>query len=166
MKKLSLVSALLILTVNSRVEAQDICFSPAKEPISSCQIMIITEMKKATGSLKIAVFDFTDKTILDELKILTTRNIKINIILDSRQAKGRHSLSRSLLENKAFNVKTIKGSKGGIMHHKYVIIDDKTVITGSYNWSKNALSHNDENAVKITQPEIVNEYINNFNNLF
>ena len=33
------------------------------------------------------------------------------------------------------------------MHHKVIIIDNKTVITGSYNYSRNAEELNDENIV-------------------
>lgn len=48
------------------------------------------------------------------------------------------------------------------MHHKYLIVDGKKVYTGSYNWSYNAEFNSLENVIAITQPEIVQEFVANF----
>ncbi len=55
-------------------------------------------------------------------------------------------------------------SKSGILHHKYLIVDandtssDPLVLTGSYNWSNNAKSRNDENFVIVHDASIANQY--------
>ncbi len=41
------------------------------------------------------------------------------------------------------------------MHHKVIIIDDRTVITGSFNFSRNANRKNDENTLIIENPELL-----------
>jgi len=38
----------------------------------------------------------------------------------------------------------------GILHHKFIVVDGKKVLTGSYNWSQNAFERNWENAVVVT----------------
>lgn len=48
------------------------------------------------------------------------------------------------------------------MHHKYLIIDDKLVLTGSYNWSKNAEFKTFENKAIIDHAPTVRRYVNNF----
>jgi phosphatidylserine/phosphatidylglycerophosphate/cardiolipin synthase-like enzyme len=35
----------------------------------------------------------------------------------------------------------------GIMHHKYVVIDDFCVLTGSFNWTHNAVTTNEEDVL-------------------
>ena len=45
------------------------------------------------------------------------------------------------------------------MHHKVIIIDGHTVITGSFNYSKNAAKSNDENIVIIREPTIAALYL-------
>ena len=35
-------------------------------------------------------------------------------------------------------------SGGGLMHHKFAVIDNRTVITGSFNWLSSAAHTNDE----------------------
>jgi phosphatidylserine/phosphatidylglycerophosphate/cardiolipin synthase-like enzyme len=48
------------------------------------------------------------------------------------------------------------------MHHKYMIIDDHTVFTGSYNWSKNSELSSFENVAIIKDKKVVASYLNNF----
>jgi phosphatidylserine/phosphatidylglycerophosphate/cardiolipin synthase-like enzyme len=43
---------------------------------------------------------------------------------------------------------------GDKLHHKFGLIDDKIVITGSHNWSKAANHQNDEALVIIDNPTV------------
>ena len=58
--------------------------------------------------------------------------------------------------------------QSGILHHKLAIIDaykkdsDPQVITGSHNWSNAANAVNDENTLIIHNPDIANQYIQQF----
>jgi phosphatidylserine/phosphatidylglycerophosphate/cardiolipin synthase-like enzyme len=51
------------------------------------------------------------------------------------------------------------------MHHKVIIIDDKIVITGSFNFTANA-NNNDENVLVIYDKEIAKQYITEFDKIF
>lgn len=57
---------------------------------------------------------------------------------------------------------------GGLLHHKYAIVDgengawDSKVITGSHNWSANANTRNDENTLVIHNSRVANEFIQEF----
>jgi phosphatidylserine/phosphatidylglycerophosphate/cardiolipin synthase-like enzyme len=51
------------------------------------------------------------------------------------------------------------------MHNKVIVLDDQTVLTGSYNFSENAES-NDENALRIESPKVVEAYLRYFDSLF
>ena len=53
-------------------------------------------------------------------------------------------------------------NRSGKMHHKVIIIDDETVITGSYNYSKNAENSNDENILIIKNAKIASRYFKEF----
>lgn len=48
------------------------------------------------------------------------------------------------------------------MHSKYLIVDDKTVVTGSFNWSYSSEFNHIENVIRITEKESFN-VINDFN---
>ncbi len=51
------------------------------------------------------------------------------------------------------------------MHSKYMIIDNKTVYTGSYNWSYNAEFNTFENIAILKNKKMVKKYLTNFNKL-
>ena len=58
-----------------------------------------------------------------------------------------------------------KGDKNDFMHNKVMIIDDKVVITGSYNFSENAEA-NDENLLIFESTALAGAYNKYFNALF
>ena len=51
----------------------------------------------------------------------------------------------------------------GIMHNKFSVIDDNFVATGSFNYSANADTRNEENLVFIQSAEIANQFEKDFN---
>jgi phosphatidylserine/phosphatidylglycerophosphate/cardiolipin synthase-like enzyme len=53
-----------------------------------------------------------------------------------------------------------------LMHHKVLIIDQQTVITGSYNFSNNAEQKNDENTLIIHNQEIAAQYVTEFHQIY
>jgi phosphatidylserine/phosphatidylglycerophosphate/cardiolipin synthase-like enzyme len=52
------------------------------------------------------------------------------------------------------------------MHHKYAVFDQKTTLTGSYNWTRSADKHNDENFVITSDPTINRAYSGHFDRLW
>ena len=45
-------------------------------------------------------------------------------------------------------------ARGDKAHHKFAVIDNKTVITGSFNWSPSAGHTNDETLLVINSPQL------------
>ena len=60
----------------------------------------------------------------------------------------------------------LDGNLIGLMHHKVIIIDQKVVITGSYNFTESTETVNDENVVIIFSPEIAKKYLEEFQRVF
>ncbi|WP_367899021.1 phospholipase D-like domain-containing protein [Leptospira sp. WS58.C1] len=55
--------------------------------------------------------------------------------------------------------------KGGLLHHKTMIIDNLEVLTGSYNYSLNARDSNREILLRIKDARIANEFIKEWENI-
>ncbi len=51
-------------------------------------------------------------------------------------------------------VGTPRLARGDKLHHKFAVIDNKTVITGSFNWSPSAAHTNDETLLVIHSPQL------------
>ena len=120
---------------------------------------ICQELERATSSIYIAVAWFTDYTLFEILERKAKENVQIRIFLvDDEINFGSYGLDFLSLENYP-NVNIHKISET-LMHHKFCIIDKKTVLTGSYNWTKKAATKNRENLM-ITE-EYITPYLDEF----
>jgi len=122
-------------------------------------------IQNAEERIYILIYSFT----LDELtKALIGKHkegIDVKVIMDKGQAGSRWSVDEKL-EEAGINVKRLAGSKGGYMHIKMMIVDD-ILMTGSYNWSKNATYKSDENFLVITdEKEVLEAHLEKFERLW
>jgi phosphatidylserine/phosphatidylglycerophosphate/cardiolipin synthase-like enzyme len=69
------------------------------------------------------------------------------------------------LEQLGVAIKLLSPS-GGIMHDKYIIIDDSLLELGSYNYTNRAELNNRENAIFTTDPDLIAKYKANFESIF
>lgn len=62
----------------------------------------------------------------------------------------------------------LKSGVSGLLHHKYCLFDaenptwDATTLTGSHNWSSAAENNNNENTVVVHDPDVTNQYLQEF----
>ncbi len=119
-----------------------------------CADEIIDLMWGAEESIKIDVAHFNSKQIAGELIQIHQDypNIDIQVLVDI----GEYSTSISRvkdLEAAGIDVRyktysmTFHHPRSQLMHHKTVIVDDKDMISGSYNWSDTAEQNNYENLI-------------------
>jgi phosphatidylserine/phosphatidylglycerophosphate/cardiolipin synthase-like enzyme len=52
------------------------------------------------------------------------------------------------------------------MHHKFAILDHAVVLTGSFNWTVQAVKNNQENILFLENPAIANIYLEEFNRIW
>ena len=126
---------------------------------------IISRIKSAEKNLKIAVTWFTNHEIFNEiLKKLENPEFEVDlIVLNDRINNKREGLNfQELIESKG---NFYFSNSDNMVHHKICIVDEKTLITGSYNWTYYAENRNWENVVFITNEETVKSYLTEFNRI-
>jgi phosphatidylserine/phosphatidylglycerophosphate/cardiolipin synthase-like enzyme len=52
------------------------------------------------------------------------------------------------------------------MHHKVIIIDESTVVTGSFNFTKAADTDNDDNVIIIHSPVVAAQFLKEFDRVY
>lgn len=113
--------------------------------------IILAELQKAQASVEIAVAWFTDREIFQTLCALAEKGIKVELLISSDKTNFRDDgLLFKDLTQRGGQVFTIGGEKKNFMHNKFCIIDQQTVITGSFNWSYKA-RQNHENITISTE---------------
>lgn len=121
---------------------------------------IKTALERSKSRVLIAVAWFTNPAIA---ALLSDRvNLTIEIISDENSV-NQASEALSLCRKSGIEVTLIKdlNKSSYLMHHKFCIIDNEIVITGSYNWTKNANTNN-ENIVIVKDQQIAAFYSQEF----
>ena len=133
-------------------------------PNPSEEIHLINLISKTKTSLDIAMFTINNIKIASEIKNIFSRGIKLRILSDSECIKMPSSNIYSLAAL-GISVK-IDDSVRYHMHHKFCVIDKSVVVTGSFNWTDQAVNHNQENLLFIENKELANKYSNEFEKLW
>jgi phospholipase D len=156
-----LLKVCLIITLllnNSFASKIDVCFTPP----SGCSQKIVKEIKEARSTIYVQAYGFSSKVIADGLIEAHLRGVKVSVILDRSNIVQK---SYSKLEKlKEAGIEVTMDIVPGIAHNKVMIIDEKKVITGSFNFTDAADKRNSENVIIIEDKETVKQYINNWYN--
>jgi cardiolipin hydrolase len=136
-----------------------VAFSPGDD----CRNLIISLIQSATVSLDVCVFTISDDKISRALLSAYSRGVNIRVISDNDKASDIGSDVEELYYG-GIEVRT--DCTEFHMHHKFLIADNKTVITGSYNWTRNAAMYNQENIISISHNEICQRFQFEFERLW
>lgn len=123
----------------------------------------------AKNTLDIAVFDIDDENAVNAIIAAKKRGVKVRVVTDSDNIseKGSPGTPRKVLQKMKSSGITIKDDKrNAFMHHKFVIVDNRIVLTGSLNLTWNALYRDNNNSLKITSKELAANYKAEFDRMF
>jgi len=144
-------------------------------PDDNVQKALLYLIEHEQHSIRLAIFAFTDGDIAQALSVARGRGIAVDIIADAGNATERFS-KIPLLKAEGFNVFTYnpdykksnkKGLISSIMHNKFIIfgknlLNKSLVWTGSFNLTKSAHRHNQENVVVLDDSHVVQKYAEQF----
>ncbi len=117
---------------------------------------IINEVQAARSTIRFMAFSFTHDDLGSAMLNRARQGIQVEGVFELRGSETQYSELRAMF---CAGLDVRQDGNGFTMHHKVVIIDNTTVITGSFNFSDNAVTSNDENLVIIKDPDLVSQYI-------
>ena len=115
-------------------------------PLGGCTDAIIQEIDGARMSIHVQAYSFTSARLAKALVDASKRDLIVRVLLDSSQRTAQYS-SYTFFRNQ--NIAVFIDSKHAIAHNKVMVIDGRTVITGSFNFTKAAEERNAENLLII-----------------
>lgn len=130
-------------------------------PEDECKDRVIGALKKAEKSIYFMTFSFTDEDTADIL--LFKENVDVKGVFEKVQAGSKYSQYQRL---KDFGLDVKLDNNKYNMHHKVFIIDNSTVITGSYNPTGSGNYRNDENILIIYDEEIAMKFLEEFEKIW
>ena len=161
-------------------------FSPisAKEPWEkSSNGLIAKNLQKATESVDLALFVFSEQKLVNPLEKLSQQGVEIRTLIDPSFAfryysegldmlgvalrnKCQYEAGNNVWQNPITSVGVPQLPSGDKLHHKFAVIDNQIVITGSQNWSAAANNRNDETVLVIDNPTVADHFTKEMNRLY
>ncbi len=132
-------------------------------PGNHCVDQIVGLVRNTRSSIEVCVFTVADDRISDELLAAHRRRVKVRIISDDDKANDHGSDVRRLA-SQGIPVKI--DHSPAHMHHKFAIFDGRTLVNGSFNWTRSASEQNQENIVVLADPSLLAAFAREFAKLW
>lgn len=123
-------------------------------------------LNKAEKEVKIAVAWINFKEYKEIFHSILDKKLALDIICTDNRQNRSHRNEIDNLESKGAKIRLLKMPRAtNHMHHKFSIIDSKTILTGSFNWSPNAVKSFENLMVIEDAKDAVTEFINEYDSL-
>ncbi|MFH0878823.1 MAG: phospholipase D-like domain-containing protein [Lentisphaerota bacterium] len=125
-----------------------------------CEEVILQTINEAKESILIAAYAFTRTRVAAALVKARRRGVDVRMKVDQRQAEYPLAAKQlAYLEQNSIPVRRISMTgEYSAMHNKFLVVDKRIVITGSYNFTTTAQISNWENIVRLESPDMAAGY--------
>ena len=121
-------------------------------------------LNEAEESIYFMAFSFTTDEFGEIIREQAENGLTIAGVMEEEQVKSNVGTEYDFFKQAGLDV-VIDGNEGQ-MHHKTMIVDEKIVITGSYNLSRSAETRNDENVLVIYNEKITDFFLQEFQRIY
>jgi len=124
---------------------------------------VLQRLKAARRSIHFMAFSYTSGAIADAMIAQAKAGLLVQGVFESQNAGGSGSVFGRLRQG---SVDVLEDGNCYILHHKVIVVDERTVITGSYNFTSSAERDNDENLVIVDDPVLARAYLDEFERVY
>ena len=154
--------------VSAPAFANDADVQVAFSPDGGGEALVLATIQSARQSIRLLAYSFTAAPVVRALIAAKRRGVDVAVTVDYRNnieedRSGKARAALGALVNARIPV-TVVGAYP-ILHSKFIEIDDSTVQTGSYNYSRQATSNAENVMVLRGHPDIARAYLSNWNDV-
>lgn len=120
---------------------------------------IVQEINNAQHEIRFMAFSFTLDTIGSAMIQRAGAGVDVSGVFETRASLTQYSQLPPMF---CAGLPVYQANTRHTFHHKVIVIDGTTVMTGSFNFSQNAIRSNDENMVIIRDPALAQQYLAEF----
>uniref|UniRef100_A0A6I9KZ07 Mitochondrial cardiolipin hydrolase n=2 Tax=Peromyscus maniculatus bairdii TaxID=230844 RepID=A0A6I9KZ07_PERMB len=124
---------------------------------------LLRALLAARSSLELCLFAFSSPQLGRAVQLLHQRGVRVRVITDC-DYMALNGSQIGLLRKAGIQVRHDQDL--GYMHHKFAIIDKKVLITGSLNWTTQAIQNNRENVLIMEDTEYVRLFLEEFERIW
>jgi len=134
-------------------------------PKGGIEQQVLATIDAAMETIEMAAYAFTNESIAKALLDAVKRGVKVSLVIDRSETKGPQGSLHDELEKAGTAIRLIS-PPGGIMHDKFIVIDEKNVEWGSYNYTNRAEDANFENATFLSDNNLAQKYHSDFVSIY
>jgi phosphatidylserine/phosphatidylglycerophosphate/cardiolipin synthase-like enzyme len=128
------------------------CFSPKGH---CADLIVATIQKEAKRSIYFMAFSFTHDGIGKAIEDKQKAGLAVSGVFEKTGSQTPYSQYGKM---KKAGLDVYTDGNPWVMHHKVIVIDERIVIAGSFNFSSNADEDNDENLLVIEDPTLARQF--------
>jgi mitochondrial cardiolipin hydrolase len=153
----------LVRWLEGVVRALDVSRSPSGahrsqawfSPGNDCVNAVVGQLRSCRTRADICVFTLSDDRISDEVLAAHRRGVAVRVITDNDKAFDAGSDVQRL---RSAGVPLAVDQTEAHMHHKFALFDGRWLLNGSFNWTRSASVHNEENLVLSNDPGLLTQF--------
>jgi phosphatidylserine/phosphatidylglycerophosphate/cardiolipin synthase-like enzyme len=127
-------------------------------PEDWCANKVIYALQDAEHSIDFMTFSFTHDEVGKQILAKADEGVVVRGVFE----KSQNNKYTEIYKLNSSGISVRWDGNGANMHHKVFIIDNSTVITGSFNPSNNGDKRNDENVLIVHDEEVAELYVEEF----
>jgi phosphatidylserine/phosphatidylglycerophosphate/cardiolipin synthase-like enzyme len=136
--------------------SHEVFFSPK----GGCTEAVVAEIKHARHEVLVLAYSVTSQDIAKALVEAKLRGIHVEVVLDHSNETEQHTDLHFFLQE---GLKPLIDPHHAIAHNKVMVIDSRTVVTGSFNFTEHAEHSNAENLLVLRNyTDLARAYRQNF----
>jgi phosphatidylserine/phosphatidylglycerophosphate/cardiolipin synthase-like enzyme len=124
---------------------------------------VVRRLKDAKTTIRFMAFSYTADDIASIMITQKKAGLMVRGVFEKQNARGSGADFSQLQQG---GVDVLEDGNCYILHHKVIVIDERTVITGSYNFTGSAEQNNDENLVIVDDPALARAYLEEFERVY
>ena len=157
--------SVLFMVAGQAIADEDFQFSPQCyvhfSPKGGATAAIVNRINLAEKEVLVQAYNYASLDIADALIAAKNRGVKVTLLIDGKQPTAN---GNQLKYSKDHGLDVNLDKKHAISHNKVMVIDNKWVHTGSFNFSSNAENRNAENSMWCQNKVMAKIYSDNFKN--
>jgi phosphatidylserine/phosphatidylglycerophosphate/cardiolipin synthase-like enzyme len=131
-------------------------------PEGGAEREIVRRIAAARHSVRFLAFSFTSAPIAEAMVRQARAGVAVRGVMERQNAAGTGSVFGLLHDG---GVAVAEDGSCYLLHHKAIVIDDRVVITGSYNFTGSAEHSNDETLLVLEDAGVAQLYLAEFERL-
>ncbi|XP_037664535.1 mitochondrial cardiolipin hydrolase [Choloepus didactylus] len=124
---------------------------------------LLRALLDARASLELCLFAFSSPQLGRAVQLLHQRGVRVRVITDC-DYMALNGSQIGLLRKAGIQVRHDQDL--GYMHHKFAVVDRRLLVTGSLNWTTQAIQNNRENVLLMEDEELVRLFLEEFERIW